>query len=624
MPYHKINYGSTPNSNNSNNNNSNSNNNNPTNPTSFKQVLNQQNQAPDILIDYEEKAKNKKISKTLFRDNVTEKLLTVLNTKNHPNALLIGDAGTGKTAIVEDLAMRLYEKDPLTIDMLKNTPLTEDAKIYELPLHALIEGSIYRGQMENKLKEVITFATDQRNHVILYIDEMHQLDTNQELKTVSEILKPALSRDELHVIGSTTTQELKHLKNNPALTRRFNNIIVEELTNEQTYTILENILPKLNTNNVIVKPDTLNYIIKTANKYAKSLNTSRPDSAITILDQSLATAKLQNVIITHQTGSSINPKVTEQVVQKASAQLINSNNVLTQNTIKTLKDTFDKYIIGQDNAKTKLIDIIKSKVLDLTPSNKPKSILFSGPTGTGKTEIGKQLAKVLFGSKDDFIYLNMTEYANRDSLNRLIGSPKGYVGSTSSQPLPLDKLKSNPFKIVLLDEFEKASDTVKRVFMQALDEGYIKYNDDSLVDFSQAIVIATTNAGSEQATVQSVGFNTNETTSNTQLTKSLSNSFSPELLNRFEHVVGFESITKDDYSKILCIKYNSLLNSMKENRSPYNIEPKVATSDMDFIQKLVESSYDPIKNGRPAERTIRQFIEEEIYKDVYKYNIQLT
>lgn len=617
MPYHKINYGFTPPNSSSNNNNKS------TTPTNFKQVLNQQNQKPEILIDYEEKAKNKKISRTLFRDNVTEKLLTVLNTKNHPNALLVGDAGTGKTAIVEDLAVRLYEKDPLSINMLKNTNLTEDAKIYELPLHALVEGSIYRGQMENKLKEIITFATDPQNHAILYIDEIHQLDTNQELKPVSEILKPALSRDELHVIGSTTTQELKHLKNNPALTRRFSNIIVDELTNEQTFDILKNILPNLNVNNITVNDETLNYIIKIANKYAKSLNTSRPDSAITILDQSLATAKLQNVLIMQQTGSTITPKITEQVVQKASAQLVNSNNVLTQKTIQDLKNNFDKYIIGQESAKKGLLEIIKSKVLDLTPSNKPKSILFSGPTGTGKTEIGKQLAKILFGSKDDFIYLNMTEYANRDSLNRLIGSPKGYVGSTSTQPLPLDKLKSNPFKIVLLDEFEKASDTVKRLFMQALDEGYIKYNDDSIIDFSQAIIIATTNAGSKQSTTSHVGFNNDQKLSTTELNKTLSHSFSPELLNRFEHVVGFESITKEDYSKILCIKYNNLINAMKENKSVYNIEPKKATPNMGFIQKLMNETYDPIKNGRPAERTIRQFIEKEIYKDVYNYNIKI-
>lgn len=618
MPYHKINYGSTPPNSGSNNNNNKS-----TTPTNFKQVLNQQNQKPEILINYEEKAKNKKISRTLFRDNVTEKLLTVLNTKNHPNALLVGDAGTGKTAIVEDLAVRLYEKDPLSINMLKNTNLTEDAKIYELPLHALVEGSIYRGQMENKLKEVINFATDPKNHAILYIDEIHQLDTNQELKSVSEILKPALSRDELHVIGSTTTQELKHLKNNPALTRRFSNIIVDELTNEQTFEILKNILPNLNVNNITVNDEALNYIIKTANKYAKSLNTSRPDSAITILDQSLATAKLQNVLIMQQTGSTITPKITEQVIQKASAQLVNSNNVLTQKTIQDLKNNFDKYIIGQESAKKGLLEIIKSKVLDLTPSNKPKSILFSGPTGTGKTEIGKQLAKVLFGSKDDFIYLNMTEYANRDSLNRLIGAPKGYVGSTSTQPLPLDKLKSNPFKIVLLDEFEKASDTVKRLFMQALDEGYIKYNDDSVIDFSQAIIIATTNAGSKQSTASHVGFNNDQKLSTTELNKTLSNSFSPELLNRFEHVVGFESITKEDYSKILCIKYNNLIKAMKENKSVYNIEPKKATPDMDFIQTLMNKTYDPIKNGRPAERTVRQFIEKEIYKDVYNYNIKI-
>ena len=623
MSYRTINTTNIPtnnnNSNPTNNNANNSNQNNSSNNGSGSiPVLNigqaiSQSQIPDLLINYENLAKNKKISKVMFRKDITNRLLTTLTTKKHPNALLVGDAGTGKTAIVEDLAVRLYEHDAITSAMLG-----DETKIYELPLTNLVAGSSLVGTLEAKLKDVVDFISDEKNHAILYIDEIHQLTTNQELKTVAEILKPALARGDMHVIGSTTTQELKFWQQNPALTRRFSNIIVNELTDAQTIDILKMVLPQLQNKGNVAKINTslLPEIVRTGNQYAKTLNTHRPDSAITILDQALSMARLKALTVNNNpvtASTNLTPTVTNNIIHQAGRQLVNNNNKdIDDNTITELRNRFNQYIVGQETAKEKVLSAMKSIMLDLVPQTKPHSFLFAGLTGTGKTEMAKQLATSLFGSPDRFIYLNMTEYAHDESLNRLIGSPRGYVGSTSAQPLPLDSLKSNPFQIVLLDEFEKAGKDVQRIFMQALDEGSIQYNDGSTVDFSQAIVIATTNAGTEQFNENHVGFNPEQEISEHDLATALSNNFPPELLNRFEYLVSFNAISQSEYANVLAIKYNNLIKEIENTHNKYELYPKTVTKDTDFIKELANQSYDSLKNARPAERTIKHFVENKI------------
>ena len=612
----------------SNTNNSNSNNNilpgAPTiNNASIQSVLSQdQNGVPDLLIDYQARAKQHQIHDIRFRNKLIDRLLTTLSTKNHPNALLIGEAGVGKTAVIEALAVRLYQHDPVVDAMLD-----PETKIYELPLTNLVSGSSLVGATEAKLQKVIEFISDPKNHAILYIDEIHQLTTNQELKNVAEMLKPALGRDDMRVIGSTTTQELKFWQRNPALTRRFSNLIVDELTDNQTIEILKDVLPKLQNRQhpVQVATDLLPQLVTVANHYAKSLATHRPDSAITILDQSLALARLQAIKIKQTTNTQATPKVTINTINQASQQLINSDQQTPNTqTLVNLKQQFDNNLIGQQTAKDKVCQAIQSLVLNLVPQTKPHSFLFAGPSGTGKTEIAKQLATVLFGGPDRFIYLNMTEYASDASLTRLIGSSKGYVGSESAQPLPLDSLKSNPSQIVLLDEFEKAGTDVQRIFMQALDEGSIQYADNSYVDFSHAIVIGTTNAGTDQLSTPHVGFDTQQTVSTSELTKALTKSFPPELLNRFEYLIPFDPISYNDYLQVLVLKYQQLRSQIQKQHPEYQLLPKVAKTDDDFIQQLAHESYDQLKNARPATRALQHFIESQFTTHPNSYTINLA
>lgn len=626
--------GSNNGSNNNNNNNPNNNNSNNANtrsgsnsnnngiPTSsIQSVLKKKNDMPDILIDYQKLAKEQKIHRVSFRNHIINKLLTILTTKNHPNALLVGEAGTGKTAIVEDLAVRLYEKEPIATAMLG-----DQTRIYELPLSNLVAGSSMVGALEAKLQQVTDFISDEKNHAILYLDEIHQLTTNQSLKSVAEILKPALARGDMHVIGSTTTQELKFWQRNPALTRRFTNLIIPELSNDETIEILKKVLPQLQTKQNPVQFDNKYFkdIVNVGNRYARTLATHRPDSAITILDQSLSLARLQALQLSQQ-AMKAKPIVNLNVIEQAGRQLINNNDdQISTQTVENLKTQLDENIVGQNEAKQVILDAIKSITIDLIPQNKPHSFLFAGLSGTGKTEVAKQTAKVLFGSMKSFIYLNMTEYASNASLTRLIGSSRGYIGSDSAQPLPLDGLKSNPFQIVLLDEFEKAAPDVQRIFMQALDEGEIQYNDGSTVDFSHAIVIATTNAGTNKLDTPVIGFDPASNISHSELSKVLTESFPPELLNRFEYVVSFDRITKEEYQKVLTIKYRQLRDIIMTHRPEYKIIPETVDTNTNFIKELADQTYDEMKNARPAERTIRHFLEDAFINKKQGYTVDLT
>lgn len=613
-----------PNNNNSNNTNTSSgssSNNNGIPTSSIQSVLKKKNDMPDILIDYQKLAKEQKIHRVSFRDHIINKLLTILTTKNHPNALLVGEAGTGKTAIVEDLAVRLYEKEPIATAMLG-----DQTRIYELPLSNLVAGSSMVGTLEAKLQQVTDFISDEKNHAILYLDEIHQLTTNQSLKSVAEILKPALARGDMHVIGSTTTQELKFWQRNPALTRRFTNLIIPELSNDETIEILKKVLPQLQTKQNPVQFDTKYFkdVVNVGNRYARTLATHRPDSAITILDQSLSLARLQALQLSQQ-AMKAKPIVNLNVIEQAGRQLINNNDdQISTQTVENLRMQLDENIVGQNEAKQVILDAIKSITIDLIPQNKPHSFLFAGLSGTGKTEVAKQTAKVLFGSMKSFIYLNMTEYASNASLTRLIGSSRGYIGSDSAQPLPLDGLKSNPFQIVLLDEFEKAAPDVQRIFMQALDEGEIQYNDGSTVDFSHAIVIATTNAGTSKLDTPVIGFDPASHISHSELSKVLTESFPPELLNRFEYVVSFDRITKEEYQKVLTIKYRQLRDIIMTHRPEYKIIPETVDTNTNFIKELADQTYDEMKNARPAERTIRHFLEDAFLNKKQGYTVDLT
>lgn len=571
--------------------------------------MSQQNEVDptDFLIDYKELAQNNKLDHAQFRDNEVNALLSILNTIKHPNALLIGEAGVGKTQIVEELALQIEDENSAA-----RSVLGEDAHIYELPISLITGGSSLAGELEKRLNAIIDFAKDEENHAIIFIDEIHQLYTNHgsQAETISQTLKPALARGDMHVIGATTTNESRELKQDPAFNRRFTSITVRELTNEQTLAVLNAQLPKYNAkHNLATDESMMPVVLEMANKYLT--DSSRPDTALTLLDQasSLIDIRQKQNNLSHSS-------LTETHINDAVMQLLNTK--APKLDAKKLTKTLQAKIFGQDYAVEKMIDSLKRYALGLKFDNKPTSFLLAGPTGTGKSEIAKQISQSLFNEPNSLITLNMTEYTNESSINRLLGSDTGYVGSTSHEARPLDGLRRNPFQVVLLDEFEKCHPSIQRVFMQALDEGFILDHSNQRLDFSHAIVIATTNAGVTELQKPTIGFaNHNQTVSdlhdNHAIIDVLRKSYPVELLNRFKEVISFNAIDKDMYKQILKLNYNDLVPQI-EKQTHMHVEPAELDmdTDYDFIDQLADDSYDPFYNARPAKRTMITLFEDAL------------
>lgn len=547
------------------------------------------------LIDYAERVDE--FEHLSFRDSVMDDLLTVLSSKTHPNALLVGEAGTGKTAIVEELALRISEGDKETLAMLG-----EGAHVYELPIASLMSNTSLRGSLEDKMNKIIEFCENPDNHAILFIDEIHQMVSSPD-PSITESLKPALARGKMHVIGATTTQELKILQKNPAFNRRFSEVDVNELTDEQTVSVLVKASKSLEDfHHVTIPKEVLPYAVNVADKLARTLNTHRPDSALSLLDKAASFGKLGKAKMDNDNQDVF---VSTGLIDKASQNILKSDFVLDEDTIEAAQDNLSENLIAQDKARHAIVRSLLSSMINLEETTKPHSFLFAGPSGTGKTLAAKLLAESLFGSQDKMVYLNMSEYASPSSLSRLLGASAGYIGFDSRKALPLDGLKTNPCQIIVLDEFEKADLQVQRIFMQALDEGYIRDSQDDVIDFSHSFVIATTNAGTVKE--NKVGFDQTETLSD--VTDSLAGSFPVELINRFEKVVMFNSISLEDYQTILALNYNKLAPIATKN---YPSIPAHLDADSDFIVNLAQKTYDSMKNARPAKRSVKEAIEDVI------------
>lgn len=564
----------------------------------------------EFLINYNDRFKGS--GKILFRNSVRAQLMGVLIGKNKPNALLIGPAGVGKTKIVEDLAYCLATKDPLVPDKL------QDYTVYELPLSNVVSGSSFVGQLEEKLKTVIDFLSDPKNRAIVFIDEIHQLvDGSNTYEKIAQILKPALARGDIKCIGATTSQEAGKLTDDPALNRRFSRVIVDEFTKEQTVEILKAVKPSFiqHYNNKVILDDTiLPSVVEMADEY-KAAGSHRPDNALTLLDRTMGDALVERKQLEVKAA---NDPLLQQAIASVPFVTVSEKNLkqtaLRLMTGSAVKQEFSKDrlteammpIIGQDSIKDKLIELLRRDSLNLFPRHTPLTFLFTGASGVGKTEVTKIVAKTLTGVAP--IILNMTEYHSPASINRIIGAPAGYVGSDSNAELPFDILDSNPYQVILLDEFEKADKAVQRLFMSVFDEGYLKTNRGKTVDFSRTIIIATTNAGHSAGASRPLGFG-KEQVSNTHIDVSkLSQWFDTELLNRFSQIMQFNDLTRDDYRNIVQNIYKTEVARIKASRR-ITLKDEIPDDD---LGRIVEETFQPKFGARPAARAARAYIEEQV------------
>lgn len=548
---------------------------------------------------------------TMFRDEVIEQTLAVLIGKNKPNALLIGSAGVGKTEIAKDIARRLAQNDPIIPDCLKGFT------VYELPLSNIVSGSSFVGQLEEKLDAVVGFAADKKNKAILFIDEIHMIvSDNPTYSKMAEILKPVLARGIIRVIGATTIQEAQNLVDNPAFNRRFSKIIVDELSRSQTIDILRSLKGRFfkhYQNKISIDDAMLETCAALADEFHAAGN-HRPDTAITLLDRTIGDAIVARKVMENNAKNdpallaaiqavTIIP-ITEKQLRITAVKLATGNNKKADLDVNELKANLS-VIKGQDEILEVLVDRIKRNDMSLFPKAKPLTLLFAGTSGVGKTEVTKIIAKELTGVNP--ITLNMSEYHSSASINRIIGAPAGYIGSDSKAELPFDCLDSNPYQVILLDEFEKCDKSVQRLFMSAFDEGYIKTNKGKIVDFSKSIIVATTNAAHKDHK-NTLGFtqNNSKVSAQTEI-RELSKWFDTELLNRFDTIVTFNELSKDDYRSIIADMYHREAERILAENKRIQLATDIPDADLDTI---VEETYVPEFGGRPAYKAVRKYIED--------------
>lgn len=579
----------------------------------------------ELLIDYNMQFAT--AGTVLFRDGVIQQAIGAMLGKNKPNILLVGPAGVGKTKIAEDIAYRLSSNDTLIPDALKGYT------IYELPLANIVSGSNYVGQVEEKIKAVIDFAEDPKTKVILFIDEIHQLvneSSTSSYTKIAQILKPALARGLIHVISATTTQEAKDLADDPAFNRRFTKIIVDELTQEQTTEILFSAKAGFIShykNKIQINDDTLKTVTMLADEY-KPAGSHRPDNALTLLDRAIGdaiiTRKVQEIkarasgdqtIIQALNAITIIP-ITERQIKTTAIRLATGNSKPEEVNYNSLTDDLSR-IKGQNDILEKLTRILKEHECPLYhfdatdgAKNKPETLLFIGPSGVGKTEVTKIISKYVSGTKP--IILNMTEFKASNSINRIIGAPAGYVGYDSHSELPFDTLSTNPYQVILLDEFEKCHPAVQTLFMQAFDEGYITTSRGEIIDFSRTIIIATTNAGHTTKT-KKLGFSSivgsNEPEDVKTDISDLSKWFDIALLNRFNHQLTFHEIGEDVYKEILQNTYKRDVKRILTTHPRTQLLPEIPDDELD---QLVKDTYVPEFGARPAAATIKKYVLNQV------------
>ncbi|HJA72856.1 MAG TPA: AAA family ATPase [Candidatus Limosilactobacillus faecipullorum] len=598
-------------------------------------------------------ARQGKIDPVIGRDKEIHRVIEILNRRTKNNPVLIGEAGVGKTSVVEGLATAIVSGE--VPEKLANK------EIIRLDVVSLVQGTGIRGQFEKRMQQLIEEVSKNHN-IILFIDEIHEImgaGNAEGGMDAGNVLKPALARGEFQLIGATTLNEYRKIEKDGALARRFQPVEVAEPSVDETIKILDGIKSRYQDyHHVKYTDEAIVAAAKLSDRYIQ--DRYLPDKAIDLLDEAgsrknltlknvdpnaienqihTAEAHKQQAVesqdyekaafyrdqvekLTKAKKEAEENKVTdeavvdindmEKIVEEKTNIPVGDLQKQEQNQLKGLDKELEKHVIGQNEAVDKIARAIRRNRIGLNKSGRPiGSFLFVGPTGVGKTETAKQLAKQLFGSKDAMIRFDMSEYMDKTSTSKLIGAAPGYVGYEEAGQLT-EQVRRHPYSLILLDEVEKAHPDVMHMFLQILDDGRLTDSQGRTVSFKDTIIIMTSNAGSGDA-VASVGFGAETAGNVNSVMDKLTNYFKPEFLNRFDDIVEFNALTKDDLMKIVGLMVGDV-NQMLADRDlhvtvPQNVE-----------EKLVELGYNPKMGARPLRRVIQEHIEDQIADFVLEHN----
>lgn len=580
------------------------------------------------------------IDPVIGRNEEVARVIQILSRRTKNNPILIGEAGVGKTAIAEDLARRIAEgRVP---QKMKNK------QVYRLDLTALISGTSFRGQFEENMQQLIQ-EVEQRKNVILFMDEIHQLvgagATAESSMDASNILKPALARGTLQLIGATTLKEYRQIEKDAALERRFQAVTVKEPTLEQTFEILKGLRPIYEDyHQVAYSDEVLRACISLSNRYIQ--DRFLPDKAIDLVDevgsklslsdenqekaaleerlQEIAEEKLQAAEVEdyeraallrqeelhlleqkEKTGDlaiEVTIEHIQDIIEKQTGIPVKKLQKAEQQKMKDLASRLAEHVIGQEEAVEKVSKAVKRSRAGLKDAHRPISFMFIGPTGVGKTELTKTLAAEVFGSRDAMIRLDMSEFMEKHSVSKLIGSPPGYVGHDAGGQLT-EQVRRKPYSIILLDEIEKAHPDVQHIFLQILEDGRLTDSQGRVVTFRDTIVIMTSNAGAGMKKA-ALGFNGGESKTLGML-EMLHDYFKPEFLNRIDSIIEFNSLSQEHLITIVDV----LLDELRLRLAEQDIKLDVTA---EAKAKLAELGYHPTFGARPLRRMIQEKIEDEI------------